>query len=198
MGEAGRFLIYQALGCLFERTFDGQPGGPLPGGGGGTAALPELRSTYDTITDLSARRFDLAWVDILPGSGNARCVVHEGIILARRGMSTGQLVDGVARALARYDLGPQCAGKPDEVARLASSRLISLDALALGMALHDGGITAIALDLGVSTVTVRERLNTLTETERIRLRDQVKAIKRDAGGVSCTCLRNQVRAFRTA
>lgn len=158
--------------------------------------MPQTIRTYDPITHLSDLNLDAAWVDSLPG--NARCAVHDGVILVRRGPSTAQLVDGVAHALVAHEVGKGRAVDGYTVARLTSERLISLDALALGMAVHDGGVTAIAADLGVSPVTVRERLNTLNDSERTRLHDYVQKIQADGTGVPCTCLRTQLRTRRIA
>ncbi|GIJ50003.1 hypothetical protein Val02_68890 [Virgisporangium aliadipatigenens] len=126
---------------------------------------------FDPIKELARRNIPIAWVK----EGSCKATLHkdEGVLLVRTGLTTEQFTEAVAHVLAREETRDDATA-----ARLAAERLLPLDLLAVGLAINDGGINATAIDLGVSTTTIRRRMDNLDGRDHAHLTAAMAAVKR--------------------
>jgi hypothetical protein len=153
-----------------------------------------MSNHYDVMQDVTGRGYDVLPVDQVPGGTQARVCTGDKAILVRKAMTTPTLLAAVARAVAHAEIAEHGGGMADDmaVARLYSSRLVPLDALAVGLAIHDGGIEATARDLYVPPSVVNERLQTLTPRERAQVSNRARRYRWNCGGSTCPCTRRRL------
>jgi hypothetical protein len=129
---------------------------------------------------LSATDMIMAFTDRVTDTTNVHQHKGENVLLVLRGTTTTRFLEGATLALAERETGDRGAA-----ALLAARRLLPLDRLAGALACHDHGVTATALDLGVSPRVIRRRLDNLDAAERTYLRWAITTTRQVCATAAC-------------